>query len=91
MLGDVRQDIAVLRHERLKSDMSATSIITGINLVERRKPSDRVDGCLQEANACLPDSHHVSIALTCSLERLDIVNALMQLLRMMTTRREWLY
>ncbi|KAF8461958.1 CHAT domain-containing protein [Russula ochroleuca] len=81
-LGDVRQDIeemAVLCHELLKSDIPTTSVtgfIVGLvqavnaqigRLSERQEPSDKVIECLREANVRLPDSYEVSIALAWSL------------------------
>ena len=77
-LGDVKQDIeemAVLCHELLKSDISTTSVTGFImdlvqavkaqfgNLSKRQEPSDKVIECLREANVRLPDSHEVSVAL----------------------------
>jgi hypothetical protein len=81
-LGDVRQDIeemAVLCHELLKSDISTTSVthfIMGLvrafqvqveDSSEQQEPSDKVIECLREANVRLPDSHDISVALACSL------------------------
>ena len=81
-LGDVKQDIeemAVLCHELLKSDISTTSVTGFImdlvqavkaqfgNLSKRQEPSDKVIECLREANVRLPDSHEVSVALAWSL------------------------
>ena len=81
-LGDVRQDIeemAILCHELLKSDISTTSATHFVmNLAEVVKtqlgrlnelqgPSDKVIECLREANIRLPDSYHVSMALAWSL------------------------
>ena len=81
-LGDVRQDIeemAVLCHELLKSDMPTTSVtgftmglVQAVNaqfgrLSEQQEPSDKVIECLREANVRLPDSHEISIALAWSL------------------------
>ena len=80
-LGNGRQDIeemAVLCHELLKTDMSMTSITSLImNLVEVIKAqrgslneppetSDKVIECLREASILLPDSHDVSLALAWS-------------------------
>jgi hypothetical protein len=74
-LGDAKKNIeemAVLSHELLKSDMSTTSI-TGViealiqavyaqagGWTERQEPSDKVIECLREANVRLPNSHDVS-------------------------------
>jgi CHAT domain-containing protein len=84
-LGDARQDIeemAVLCHEHLRSDISTTSLtgclITELirsiygnarsrMLNERQEPSDKVIECLREAKVRLPDSYEVSIALVLSL------------------------
>jgi CHAT domain-containing protein len=81
-LGDVRQDIeemAVLCHELLKSDIPTTSLagfimglVRAVNAQfgrfnERPEPSDKVIECLREANRRLPDSHDVSNALAMSL------------------------
>jgi CHAT domain-containing protein len=83
-LEDVRQDIeemAVLCHELLKSDISTTSLSCSIMglvravfvntqsrmLSEQQEPSDKVIECLREANVRLPDSHEVSIMLAWSL------------------------
>ncbi|KAF8496718.1 CHAT domain-containing protein [Russula emetica] len=81
-LGDVRQDIeemAVLCHELLKSDIPTTSLTGFITCLVRavnaqfgrfsewQEPSDKVIECLQEANRRLPDSPDVSNALACSL------------------------
>ena len=82
-LGNVRQDIeemAVLCHELLKTDMSMTSTSVTcliMNLAEvtkarpgssneLRAPSDQVIDCLREASILLPDSSDVSLALACS-------------------------
>ncbi|KAF8478907.1 hypothetical protein DFH94DRAFT_693298 [Russula ochroleuca] len=79
-LGDVRQDIeemTVLCHELLKSDIPTTSV-TGFIMVlvrvvrggqwgEPQGPSHKVMECLQEANKRLPGSYEVSIALARSL------------------------
>ena len=84
-LGDVRQDVeemAVLCHELLKSDIS-TTLLTGhirslaeaviaqfSRFTERQEPSDEVIECLREAIVHLPDgsdSHHVLIVLAWSL------------------------
>jgi CHAT domain-containing protein len=81
-LGDVRQDIeemAVLCHELLKSDIPTTSLtgfIMGLvravsaqfgQFNERQEPSDKVIECLREANRRLPDSYNVSNSLGISL------------------------
>ena len=81
-LGHVGQDIeemAVLCHELLKSDVS-TSSVTGyiMNLAialkhqrgrsnELREPSNKVIECLREASILLPDSQDVSVAFAWSL------------------------
>ena len=81
-LGDEWQDIeemAVLCHELLKSDMT-TTFVTGyimglvravkaqlIRWTGRREPSDKVIECLREANIRLPDSYQVSMMLAWSL------------------------
>jgi CHAT domain-containing protein len=84
-LGDVRQDIeemAVLCHELLKSDMP-TTFVAGFfmrlvraviapygKLSQRQEPYDKVIGCLREANVRLrpmADSHGISVALALSL------------------------
>ncbi len=81
-LGDARQDIeemVVLCHELLKSDIPTTSLsgfIMGlvqavaaqfVRFNERHEPSDKVIECLREANRRLPDSHDVSTVLALSL------------------------
>ena len=81
-LGDVRQDIeemAVLCHELLKSDIPTTSLIGFImgfvravnaqfgRFNEQKEPSDKVIECLREANRRLPDSYNVSNSLGVSL------------------------
>ena len=82
-LGDVRQNIdemAVLCHELLKSDISMTSATVHIEELaetvvkarigisnELQEPCDKVIECLREANIRLQDSYHVSIALAWSL------------------------
>jgi hypothetical protein len=81
-LGDVRQDIeemAVLCHELLKSNIPTTSLtgfimdlVRAVNAQfgrfnERQEPSDKVIECLREANRRLPDSYDVSNALAGSL------------------------
>jgi CHAT domain-containing protein len=92
-LGDARQNIeemAVLCHELLKSDISTNSI-TGFvmdlvravdpkaqfgRLNKPQAPSDKVIECLREANVRLPDSHEVSNALAWSLfERFHIADS----------------
>ena len=92
-LGDARQDIeemAVLCHELLRSDISTTSLTGSITdlvrsiygnarsrmLNERQEPSDKVIECLREAKVRLPDSYEVSIALVLSLfDRFCIANS----------------
>ena len=80
-LGDVKQNIeemAVLCHELLKSDISMTFATGAImNLahavraqprgLDSQEPSDKVIECLREANILLQDSYDVSIALALSL------------------------
>jgi tetratricopeptide (TPR) repeat protein len=79
-LGDVRQNIeemAVLCHELLKSDISMTSATVYITklaqtvvnprLGRMNEPCDKVIECLREANIRIPYSFDVSIALASSL------------------------
>jgi hypothetical protein len=81
-LGDVGQDIeemAVLCHELLNSDIPTTSLtgfIMGLvravsaqigRFNERQETSDKVIDCLRESNRRLPDSHDVSNPLAWSL------------------------
>ena len=84
-LGNARQlrqdieEMAVLCHELLKTDMSMTSVTSLImhlaeviqarpgSLNELPEPSDKVIECLREASILLPDSHDVSLALAWSL------------------------
>ena len=81
-LGDTRQDIeemAVLCHELLKSDIPTTSLtgfIMGLvravdaksaRFNEPQEFSDKVIECLREANRRLPDSHDIRPALACYL------------------------
>ena len=83
-LGDVQniEEMAVLCHELLKSDISMTSesatdcIVILVQTVENtqykimnklQEPCDKVIECLREANIRLPDSFGVSIALAWSL------------------------